>query len=189
MRYLALFFIILTFVVLGCTQQTQEAIPEGESIAFPEQQGAGAVEQTEAKPSVNLSSFDLAAFVKSDTPIKCEIETSDAGTVKNEVLYIKGNQIRVEALVPGTSQTRLEFIMKGTDVYVPQIESPDCDWLNISPKNDTTGNAPASDALKGFEAPPMNYSCNADVFGDEKFDISGKICNFWDMMPNTSSPN
>jgi len=173
-------FVLLMLLVFGCAQQTAEDSDKGTIPTPPGQQDTPLQEQPAANPP-DVSSFDLAVFVKSGAPIKCDIETYEAGTVKKETLYIKGNQLRVEAPLPDSSETWLELIMKGTDVFVPQIESPDCDWLRISPKNDTIGNDSSStSSLKDFEIPPIKSSCIVDVFGDEKFDTPGKVCDFWD---------
>jgi len=197
MKKLAILILILGLVIFGCVAETPETsndvvsaeVPEQEDTeteeVVPEQQDNESEEISEEEPLSDSPPFDLAAYVESGVPIKCDIETYEDGVTKRMVLYIKGYKLRVDDYLSPDGSERLALIMNGTDMYVPQVESPECDWLKISSKDGDSSTEPTNVSTV-IDTPVTNYSCVEDVFGDEKFETPGKICDFWEAMSEIS---
>ncbi len=169
-----IFVLLISFLVFGCTQQTPETSDEVTATATTEQEYSKTEEISDTPP------FDLATYIESGLPIKCDIETYEDGITKRMVLYIKGYKLRAHDYLSPDGSERLALIMNGTDMYVPQVESPECDWLKISSKDGDSSTGATNVSI--IDTPVTNYSCVEDVFGDEKFDTPGKICDFWEII-------
>jgi len=126
----------------------------------------------------------ISKAIESGKSMKCsvEVKAEAAGAAMNMAYWIKGTDMRVESEISGMSQV---IIQKDDTIYTAAnglygMDSK-CDWFSIEAEDEE---APTETVdYEAFENDP-NYSvkCSTESFGDEKFAVSGEICNMSDMM-------
>ncbi len=142
----------------------------------------------------NLGGLGYTALLALGVPIQCKItENSTTST-----LYMDGKgKVRVEGSGGSGNCSTSVAIMNGNKVDISCVGSqvmPGCDWLEIETNSSTNASAgnpsqggPGSMASDN-SAPDLNalsstqFNCQPWIEDSSKFVVSGKACNFMDIM-------
>lgn len=174
----------ISMFLIGCSTETMETT----SVESEDN------EDTETT-SVETESSDLmeemekiSDAVESGKPTKCVITYSnpEMEDSMNIVYYIKGEDLRMETSMQGMSSIA---IIKDEIAYTQVNEmmgDTDCDWMSIDPEETegTEGDYEEADFdyTQYEDDSTYNVKCTPDSFGNEKFDVTGKVCSMEDMM-------
>lgn len=153
----------LAVLLVGCGQAPQEApaASEGES---------------------SLSSFDtLAEAMEAGRGVYCSGTQKTEGRETQYEFWAQNGRMRSEAM---TEQGPVAIIATEDTVYM-QIpsEETECDWLSMS-----VGSAEDEGDMTAveYEAPEDvalgDYDCEERDIQSSRFDVSGEVCSFEDMM-------
>lgn len=135
-------------------------------------------EQTAAEAFETMS--DAIASGKS---VKCTVSSSDGAETMEAVYWIKGEDMRGEMKFDGQQSV---FVQKDGVMYTSaeMFGAADCDWLSM----DMTAEGEEPEAVLGDDYQDFDYEqyednamyqvqCERAMFGNEKFEIKGKVCS------------
>ncbi len=143
----------------------------------------------ESEEEQDLDALEFAELKALGVPIKCDIKVEDEGKNSNIVIYIKGDNMRVEAtgLDEEVEGTFVEII-KNNEIYItgPQMFH-DCDWIKINiGESSNQQNSSGEENYGGVDVDELEamrgdanvvYHCVEANFGDEMFDTPGNVCD------------
>ncbi|MEM4272631.1 MAG: hypothetical protein QXH30_03490, partial [Candidatus Bilamarchaeaceae archaeon] len=165
--------------------------------------GAGASSGGTQGGNDPFANWDFAAMTAMGQPVYCEVTYAEAGFSCTYKMYIKGENMRVDATsFSGGEETASTTIIKGKKVYMQYSEpaemgnGAECQWTYMDlnrieacmPEN---AKAESSTDIGKYEEPPANYHCQYGNFGDEKFatpsiptscDLSEQLCQAYEAM-------
>ena len=135
-----------------------------------------------------MDEWSMDALMAAGAPMKC-IVTWGGEAPGQYTLYVKGQKVRMEGTYQsqGTSVPYLS-IMKDNKAYMEaQMMAgaqgfENCDWLSMTVEEGNTTGSQTTAQTVDYNAPPVSYECNPDVFGEEKFATPGNVCDFQQMM-------
>ena len=135
-----------------------------------------------------MDEWSMDALMAAGMPMKCVV-TWGGEAPGQYTMYIRGQNVRMEGSYQsqGASVPYIS-IMKGNTVYMPVDMMggaqgfENCDWFSITAEESTPTGGETTYQNVDYNAPPVSYDCNPDVFGDEKFATPGQVCDFQQMM-------
>lgn len=171
MKKITMLFVLVVLVsfISGCTQKATDT-------------------GSQANPDEAPSSW--GDYVASGKPYECDVGLEQGEATPLEMkIYLKGNSVREEMTVEGVS---VKTIFKENRVYTlneVDVEKRDetlmaCDWL-IYGQGDTSGEILSEqfyDISFYEEIGLATYTCALANFGNEKFDVPGKVCDVSTLM-------
>ena len=199
MKLLLGIVLISMLLIAGCPGgETTPPVEEPQTPPTPPTQTGGEVEpSTPEEEGTEFDTWDLETMMVSTQPIYCTVDYATGDFTGSSKMWIKGDMVRVEtsSLVAGTGEEyQMVMISTGDTSYimnvdggyaVPATGDSDCDWVSINIK-ELEACMPAGDDPEGmdeynFEASyddvPTSFHCSVGVFGDEKFQTTGKVCD------------
>ena len=184
---------ILMLFIAGCSPQPE---PKPLPAAQPAQPASPVlVQQRQAtQPQAAVDTLTILEIQKAGIPVECDIQvtTSNGQTVMTKA-WVLSNNIRTQSRVSGYNA---EGIVAGGKTYVnldPAMKSSlktDCEWLALEPSS--KGKTPpgtGSDPNDIKTMPKTHYTCRTSSFGQEKFQVSGKVCTLQDLIGGLNLPN
>lgn len=128
----------------------------------------------------------MADAIASGKSVKCTIGSSDGTDSVETVYWIKGENMRGEVNINGEVQTFIEadgIMYTSADMF----GESDCDWLS-SPidEEEEDGEDILGEDYEDFDYEQYEdnamyaVDCQRESFGDEKFKVSGKVCDMED---------
>jgi hypothetical protein len=190
-----LFSIILASILLfGCVgddstqQQTQQQTGNATQGTGNGQQGTDAGAQ-DTFDATSATSYSLA--VAAGVPLECTAVVNGETTK----YYVKGDKLYISGTQGGRSFTG---VLKDNDMYM-KLTAEDkasygqlgltCDWLLFEGEENETTSSGAEGSASGmtsvdttsYTAPNVKWSCQAGVFGEEKFATPGNACTGEDL--------
>lgn len=136
--------------------------------------------------TLDYNSMEYAALQTLGVPIKCVMENDEMVSE----LYFKGEKAYMLHTLK-SAQYETEVVVKDNKAYIKFDDTikqgfgaVDCDWVVLSQEDEAVseyedfGNMAEIDETD-FQ---MNFNCALDVFGDEKFETSGNICEFEELF-------
>jgi len=134
----------------------------------------------------DVDNMAYSALIALGTPVKCTY-TQDTATSE---MYIKGNKLYVETTMEGYEGT-IEMIMKDNKTYMKlndELKSSmpgaeECDWFMYDLATMTDSSA-APGSADTYDTPDftIDSNCVIDTFGDEKFETTGKVCDYTELL-------
>jgi hypothetical protein len=196
-KYLFVSILLASMLIFGCVggdqtqqqtqQQNQTQQQTGNGTQGTGQQGTG----TSAPDPLTISTY--AAATAAGIPLEC------TAVVNGETMkyYVKGDNM----LMSGTTGGRpLTAVLKDDDVYF-KLSSEDkasytqmgltCDWFLMKGEDNetsTSGSGTGSGSemtnvdTTSYTGPNVKWSCQAGMFGDEKFSTPGESCTGEDLL-------
>ncbi|MFH1447602.1 MAG: hypothetical protein ABIG39_01955 [Candidatus Micrarchaeota archaeon] len=134
----------------------------------------------------DIGSKTISEIMGLSVPVVCTIATEEPYGKLDAVAYMKGGSFRYEATITTSEGTQEITLVYKDNAYYTSVPKEiqgqtDCKWIVIESSNSGTGTqAMTADDLKNMRK--TDYSCAPGVFGNEKFEVSGKTCTLQDMM-------
>lgn len=195
---LSLVFAFLIFGCLGAGEAEEGppgAPPAGDGQPPAEDGQPPAEGPPPADGGVDFAGLDYAGAVALGVPIECDITTYMDGESTTVKLYAKGENEIMYELVPEDPEDCAKFIWinKDYNVYVgcegghypPETT---CNWLLIAAAADEEEPTGEMEAPGAYESPALEnvpstqISCRPWLYDASKFQTSGKVCTFEDLM-------
>ncbi|MFH0701094.1 MAG: hypothetical protein V2A62_01515 [Candidatus Woesearchaeota archaeon] len=144
---------------------------------------------TTNKVSENVEVTKWTDYVASGKSYECNVTITQGEVPLEMKIYLKGKYVREEMTVEGSP---IKIIFKNNLIYsLNEINMDlrdeflkDCDWIIYSTGETTTKimSEQFYDISTFEEIGMAKYICKGANFGNEKFDISGKVCDISAMI-------
>lgn len=156
----------------------------------------------------DLDTMSWAMLRAMNQPVKCTFEYNNKDSPDESysgVVYMKGDNTRLEITfkVEGKDMTMVQ-ITKGDTLYInadtlikemygeEQADELDCEWIKFTSASEYQGNEAVTDyddieeeVHNPTQPENVKYHCEVGTFGDDKFEIKGKVCSFDQLLGMT----
>lgn len=175
---------VLGVLLMGCAGSAPQATPTpaggGATVAPTSTAQATATAQATVQGGsyAGMAYADLLAL---GVPLECTMKYTTEDATVNAAVWMKAGKMRMESAISGINTIT---VFKDEIVYTHSSAADmggDCYWYKMSAAPDPQATVePVTQQLE--DVPPMDISCNAAVFGDEKFATAEKVCDLNEMM-------
>lgn len=189
-EYLAL--LVVALLVFGCTGGSESTSAKEVSPAgYNQEANKEMIEPEEQTPAPDnggdITSKTISEIMGLGVPVVCDITIDNEFGKLDATLYMKGESFRQDAVITndeGTQKVTVVYSNKKYYTSVPEeykSQMAGCEWLEVDvPEGNGASQATSVEGIKNL--PETSYSCGPGVFGDEKFEVSGKTCTMQDIM-------
>lgn len=141
-----------------------------------------------------FDSWNMEEMLALGQPVHCTISYSSADYAIESEMWLLGEKIRVNVeSSSGNESYSTQMVMKDNVSYLSSSETTygmdeDCEWVMLDyvrleecmPDSfaDSEGLSEPFDIAGDYEETPDDYACEAGAFGDEQFQVTGKVCDF-----------
>ncbi|MBD3389386.1 hypothetical protein GF415_00310 [Candidatus Micrarchaeota archaeon] len=186
-------------------EQAQEPVQEQQPADTPQEEGTEAGEEqpeeappeeeggTETQEESPFESWDMQAMMALGQPVHCTVTYTSGGISTTSEMWMKEENLRVETSTAAGEDTYSgTVVMKGDEVYTQSTASyagmaeEECDWIKLDserlkeciPESMSEEESTFEiDYDEEYEEVPSEYNCDYGTFGDEKFEVSGTVCD------------